>query len=68
LELGDVWAHLFKRNLNGAHDSLVDAKAQQDIVTHPSFLSYINRKESIRLVSDIFSSAEQNKMAKNWNQ
>jgi hypothetical protein len=64
LELGDVWAHLFKRNLNGAHDSLVDAKAQQDIVTHPSFLSFINRKESIRLVSDIFSSAERNKMAK----
>ena len=64
LELGDVWSFLFKRNLNGAHNSLVDVKAQTDIVTHPSFVPFLNRKESIRLVSDIFSSTKRVKMAK----
>ena len=49
LELGMVWKHMNGGdiNLNGAHDSLVDAKAQSDIIIHPSFVPYLNKSASI---------------------
>lgn len=64
LELGVVWKYIKKANLNGAHDSLVDAKAQTDIVTHKSFVKFIDKKQSIRLIEDIFSKTERARMAK----
>lgn len=55
LELGVVWSYIKKANLNNAHNSLVEVKAQTDIVTHPDFLKYIDKAETYRtifLVSD----------------
>jgi len=37
LELGAVWKFITGQNLNGAHDSLIDAKAKTDIVIHNFF-------------------------------
>ena len=55
LELGVVWKHLNDgRNLNGAHDSMVDARAQTDIVIHNHFVPYINRTHSIQPMAKMF--------------
>lgn len=51
-------------NLDGAHNSLVDAKAQTDILLDPHFVSYINKTESIRIIDEIFSKTEQREMKK----
>ena len=61
--LGVVWKFLDaeKRNLNGAHDSLVDVHAQTDIIsTHSHFIPYINRTQSIQTINDIFSATQKN--------
>ena len=60
LELGAVWKYIKGReNLNGAHDSLVDAMAQTDILIFESFTTYIDRGLSIQLIHDIFSKTQQ---------
>jgi hypothetical protein len=64
LELGAVWKHLMGQNLNGAHNSLVDVRAQTDIVTSTQFLPFIDRAKSIRPIDEIFSRATQRLMAK----
>ena len=58
LELGVVWKYIMKSNLNGAHDGLVDAKAQLDIILHPSFVPYPNKGVSIHLITDILTKAQ----------
>ena len=58
LELGVVWKYITKSNINGAHDSLVDAKAQSDIILHPSFVPYLNKGVSIQLIMDIFTKTQ----------
>ena len=63
-ELGVVWSFIKKCNLNGAHDSLVDVKAQTDIVIHPEFLKYINKTKTYRTIENIFSASEQSKLRK----
>ena len=61
LELGMVWKFINGGdNLNGAHDSLVDVKAQTDIVIHPKFVPFFDRKESIQDIADIFANNVQN--------
>ena len=60
LELGCVWKHLNGRNLNGAHNSLVDAKAQSDIFLHQSFLPYIDRTFSIQPIDLICTATQHN--------
>jgi len=51
-----VWAHINDgQNLNGAHDSLIDAKAQSDVFLHPHFIPYVNKKESIQPIEEIFT-------------
>jgi hypothetical protein len=52
------------QNLNGAHNSLVDVKAQTDIVTSRQFLPFIDRSKSIRPMDELFSRATQRQMAK----
>ena len=59
-ELGIVWKYLNKVNLNGAHDSLVDTKAQTDIIIHPYFMSFIDRLASVKENIDIFTATQQN--------
>ena len=65
-ELGCVWKYLDSKhnNLNGAHDSLVDAKAQTDIIVHQQFVPFINRSKSILLVDNIFAATQQNEWKK----
>ena len=60
LELGAVWKYIKGgENLNGAHNSLVDAMAQTDVLIHESFTPYIDRGFSIHLINDIFSKNQQ---------
>ena len=63
-ELGVVWSFIKKCNLNGAHDSLVDMKAQTDIAIHPEFLKYINKTKTYRTIENIFSASEQSELRK----
>ena len=64
-ELGVLWSYIHDgRNLNGAHDSLVDAEAQTDIITSEYFARYIDRKKSIQHVTEIFSKTQQNEWRK----
>ena len=59
LELGIVWKYINAgRNLNGAHDSLVDAKAQTYVLVDKSFASFINQKASIQPVDLIFTATQ----------
>ena len=62
LSLGCVWTFLKDQNLNGAHDSLVDVKAQTDVVTDDFVIPFINRTTSIRAIHEIFSRREQSEM------
>ena len=55
LELGCVWKFVTGENLNNAHDSLIDAKAQTDIVTSNHFIPFIDKTKSIRNIDEIFS-------------
>ena len=65
-ELGVVWKYANNgSNLNGAHDSLVDVQAQTDILTHSSFVPFIDRALSIQPKDEIFSRTLQNEWKKN---
>jgi hypothetical protein len=52
-------------NLNGAHDSLVDVRAQTDILTHSSFVPFIDPASSIQPINEIFPRTLQNEWKKN---
>ena len=54
--MGVFWKYLHDgTNLNGAHDSLVNAKAQMDVVLSPVFVPYLNRWQSIIPIDKIFT-------------
>ena len=59
-----MWQYIKNANINGAHDSLVDTKAQTDILIHKYFVPFINRAKSIKMVEDIFAKSEQVKWKK----
>lgn len=61
-----VWMFIGK-NLNGVNDSLLDAKAQTDIVTNKFFVPFIRRTKSIQLLEEIFSGYEELDTAPNQN-
>ena len=64
-ELGVVWKHIHSgTNLNGAHDSLIDTKAQTDILIHQHFVPFINQSFSVQTIDDIFSKTQQNEWRK----
>ena len=52
LELGVLWNYIKEQNLNGAHDSLVDTKAQTDIIISDKFVPFINRSKSIQHITE----------------
>ena len=62
LELGCVWKFVKGQNLNGAHNSLVDVKAQTDVFVHKHFVPFINRGPSIQPIDAIFTATEQKAM------
>jgi hypothetical protein len=63
-ELGSVWRHLFpEAEFPGSlHDSMTDAICQNDLIAHDEFVTYINRSQSIRLISDMFRSNERKEL------
>ena len=64
-ELGVVWSHVHGgANLNGAHDSLVDARAQTDIIIDECYVPFLNKSASIHPIDEIFTKREQNEMKK----
>ena len=62
LSLSSVWKFINGRILYGAHNSLVDAKTQTDVVIHPYFIGYLNKTNSIQSVNDIFQKKTQNRV------
>jgi hypothetical protein len=55
-EPGVVWKYANNdSNLNGAHGSLIDVQAHMDILTHSSFVPFIDRTSSIQPIDEIFS-------------
>ena len=65
LKLGKVWAFLNDgMPLLGAHDSMVDARAQTDILTHPFFAPFIDRKKSVVPVEEIFAKKQLRELMK----
>jgi len=54
-DVGSVWKFISNANLNGAHDSLIDAKAQTDIFIHKYFAPFINRKHTVQQIDAIFT-------------
>ena len=47
------------------YDSVVDVRAQADILTHSSFVPFIDRTSSIQPTDEIFSRTLQNEWKKN---
>ena len=58
LSLGSVYKFLFEHDLDDAHDSLVDCRAQRQIVLHEHFVPFINRKQSIQPIAQIFKAKD----------
>jgi hypothetical protein len=59
-DLGSMWNYINGHNLNEAHNSLIDVKAQTDITINKMFVSFNNRIASIQTVDAIFSATQQN--------
>ena len=55
LKLRAVWGHIKgDETLDDAHNSLVDARAQADLLVHENFVSFLDRIESAVTVDKIF--------------
>ena len=52
LEFGCVLKYIFRMNLTGAHDALIDTKIQMDIVTLGYFLVFINVTTLMQLIEE----------------
>jgi hypothetical protein len=50
--------------LENAHDSMVDAKAQSDVLTDARFVPFINWSNSIQLITEMFSKTQKNEWRK----
>ena len=61
---GAVWKYIKGRPLEGAHNSLIDAKAQIDIVLHKDFIDYIDKTKSVRTIDSIIMKNQQNEIRK----
>ena len=57
--LGSVYEYITGNVLDGAHDSLVDVKAQTRIVKDSRFVPFINFTQSIRTIDEMFQRREQ---------
>jgi len=51
--LGVVRKYIEGKPLEGAHNGLVDAKAQTNIVLHKDFIDYIDKTKSIHTIDSI---------------
>lgn len=65
LALGAVWSHIKNGEvLEGAHDSIVDARAQTDLILHPDFIPFIDRTDSFTTIDKVFKAREESYMKK----
>jgi len=64
--LGVVRKYIKRRPLEGAHNSLVDAKAHTDIVLHKDFIDFIDKAKSVRTIDSIIMKNEQNEVRKKF--
>ena len=63
--LGVVWSYIHGGQcLENAHDSIVDAKAQTDVLIDARFVPFINHSNSVQLISKMFSKTQQNEWRK----
>jgi len=62
--LGSVYEYITGKVLDGAHDSLVDVKAQALIVKDSRFVPFINCTQSIRIINEMFQRREQREILK----
>jgi hypothetical protein len=60
LSLLSVYQFLFEEPLEGAHNALVDVKAQTSIIAHPLFVLFLNRTNSVQLITQIFTTTQTN--------
>ncbi len=57
--LGVVWSYIHDGQcLENAHDSIVDVKAQTEVLIDPRFVPFINHSNSIQLISEMFSKTQ----------
>jgi hypothetical protein len=50
--------------MKGTHDSLVDARAQGDVLFHPDFIPFVDTKFSIEPLSSVWTKKKQNEAKK----
>ena len=63
LSLASVYKYIHDgADLEGAHDSMVDARAQSDLLLHPYFVPYLDRTDSFCSVDDIFGKNQLSEM------
>ena len=46
-----------QKNLNGAHNSMIDVQAQTDVVTHPYFHNFLDVTKSHELIENIVAAS-----------
>ena len=63
-DLGSKWKYINGHNLNGAHNSHIDVKAQIGKTSNKMFVSFITINTSIQILDAIFSATEQNEWRK----
>ena len=54
-QLSSVYKHVTGEDLEGAHSSIVDVRAQTKIVCHEDFRKMFALKDSVKFISNIFS-------------
>ncbi len=62
--LQSVYKYVTRTDLIGAHDSIIDCKAQTAIVGSRMFYSFVDKTKSIFFINDMFLKREQSKMKK----
>ena len=63
-DVGSVWKFISNANLNGVHDSLIDAKVQTDIFIHKYVGPFIDRKHTVQQIDAVFTATQQNEWKK----
>ena len=59
-----VWKYIKGGPLEGAYNSLIDTKAQTDIVLHKDFIDYIDKTKSVRTIDSKIMKNQQNEIRK----
>lgn len=64
LGCAEMWCHVKNKDrLDGAHSSIVDARAQQDIVSDDRFLQFLDRPESIVTTDSVWAAKRKKRIA-----